>query len=98
MSSQITLTSYELWLLSLSTMRYAHGRMSAIPSEITEFIMHHFEDFTIEQIGQFANETEAELDRAHNLNEFLGMDCDDDVWLVFLKKCRYEIYRMLDHA
>jgi hypothetical protein len=89
---------YELWLLSLSTMRYAHGRMSAIPSEITEFIVRHFEDFTIEQIGQFANETEAELDRAHHLNEYLGMDCDDDVWRVFVKKCREEINRRLDRA
>jgi urate oxidase len=98
MKDKVKVEQNELWMLSLSTMRYAHGRMSAIPSDITEFIVRHFKDFETSQIEQFARETAEELDRVHKHGEPLGMQCDDNVWSMFLQRCVDEVYnRKLNH-
>jgi len=69
-----------LWCLLLYSMRYALGRMSSSPSDVSDWIRAYRKHLSPQQIEQIAEEVETELRHAERQGRFLGMECDHQTW------------------
>lgn len=86
----MNVSNFDLWVLLVSTMRYALGRMSTITAEYPELYARYKGALERHQRLQIAREVEAALERAEDLNTTLGMDMDHQSWTQFAKKVREE--------
>ena len=69
-----------LWCLLLYSMRYAMGRMSSSPSDVSDWIRRYRKHLDPRQIEQIAEEVETELRICERQGRLLGMQCDHNVW------------------
>ena len=68
------------WCLLLYSMRYAMGRMSSSPSDVSDWIRRYRKHLSPRQIEQIAEEVEAELRIYERQGRLLGHQCDHDTW------------------
>ena len=88
MKEHASVDSNTLWCLLLYSMRYALGRMSSSPSDVSDWIRRYRKHLTPRQIEQIAEEVETELQLCERQNRLLGHQCDHDVWTKLVKDLR----------
>lgn len=77
-----------MWCLLLYSMRYAMGRMSSAPSDVSDWIRRYRKHLTPQQIEQIAEEVEAELRVQERQGRRLGHDCDHKTWQKLVQDLR----------
>jgi hypothetical protein len=77
---QASIAPNTLWCLLLYSMRYALGRMSSAPSDVSNWIVQHRNHLAPWQVAQIAEEVEKELLLCESRGEYLGRKCDHDTW------------------
>lgn len=70
----------ELWLMLLSTVRYAMGRSSYITSTAADLVRQFRSRLTAERVQQIAREVQKDLEIAESTGRTLGHDCDHRGW------------------
>ena len=69
-----------MWCLLLYSMRYALGRMSSSPSDVSDWIRAYRKHLDPWQVKQIAEEAEAELQICERQGKLLGHQCDHNTW------------------
>lgn len=80
----------DLNIMYVCAVRYSIGRMTYMPSLVTEFIMKHSDTLTVKGASIMIRDIEEERDRyvPESISSLgrtsLGMECDQRTWLNFL--------------
>lgn len=77
---EIIVTSDELWMMMLSTIRYSMGRRSYIVAVCDDLVKKFAPKLEYHQLEQIAEEIEKEVLLCEGRNETLGMQMDHDSW------------------
>lgn len=80
MSDRIRVSDTDLWLMLLSTTRYALGRRSYITSTVGDLVRAYHAGLTLQQLRQIRDEIRSALEEREIRSETLGDSCDHDGW------------------
>lgn len=78
------LNSEDAWIFILSTLRYAMGRRSYMPSLSRELFHKYKHLLTKYQVDQIYTEVATEIERCERLNTTLGGSWDHEGWKQFM--------------
>ncbi len=87
MTHTIRVNQHDLWIMVLSYVRYAMGRMSTAPSTAADFVRSYWSAFGPAERAQIRDEIRYELARVARTGGLLGMDCDHRIWVNLLAWC-----------
>lgn len=80
----IQIGDHDLWLMLMSTLRYAMGRRSYITGSTAGLIKKYAYTLNEGQLQQVQKEVIEEIQRANALGHTLGDQMDEDMWRAFI--------------
>lgn len=85
-STEVKVPAQDLWVMLMSTIRYAMGRRSYMPSLSIEFVERYRSYLTDQQFKQLLDEVRSEIARYEAFNSRLGDVIDHETWKNFVEK------------